>query len=210
MALKEYNIIEDLGPAGGWTFYQRHNGVDVKITASSGKALVTAVEDFRINNGIPLGDTEGEVANAIALASPANVPIGRKIKPPKITKDESFKPLIERIRRWFDAIIPRRPKFCDQWDADERAEVCKGCPMNVRWKVQGCGRCNSEVEYRSEIMRGGRESKHDFFLMGCRVMNVELKAFVHLDIDELPEASDKAPAKCWLHDIKPNQTRRGT
>ena len=199
MSLEDYNLTTAVVPVCKWTFPQDYNGRTITITAASGSSLVTEVENFRINQGMEVGDVEFEVAQYIGNASPENVRLGLRLRNIPTRPTQKFYPLIERIKRWFVAVLPLRIKFCDQKDAEDRAVVCLGCPQNVSWQVTGCGRCNEDINERAVIFRAGSKTKLDLTLKGCRIYGAELRCLVHFDVDALPKPNDKAPSNCWIN-----------
>lgn len=199
--LEELGIITDMGPVGGWTYPQAMPDGSIQRIPARGhcrlaKELVEEVSNFRANVGIPQGDVALDIARYIAKKSPENDRNrGRGIidKP----RPEPFVPLIERMRAWVDERLPLKPKLCDKTEANFRADICMGCPMNIRWETS-CGACVQEIANRTMSLRNLVSYEYDEALLGCRVYGAPLGALIFLDRDELPAQQTDAPGKCWV------------
>lgn len=203
MALKDYDIIEDLKPhGGGWRFMQpMADGQIFRIptqgSLQSGRDLCEAVKIFRINNSIPLGNIELDVADYIRRVSPYNDTYrGRKAILYKAI-EQPFVALIYRIKEWLDKLAPTKPELVDVIEANRRAEICIACEQNIRWKVD-CGPCNEAIEYLARNTRNLTDYALDDALLGCRIHGCHLPTLVFLDRGYLPDRIDKQPAHCWI------------
>lgn len=200
MALKDYHLIEDLRPVGGaWYYTQVWEGHDVRIpfsgSAKSARDLVEQVRDFRIKQGIELGDIEFDVATFVKRYSPQNDRFkGRNIGQPKIREIE---PMIYQLRAWVNSIAEQKPRLIIRQEAMERADICAKCPLNIKWETK-CGDCNDEVNFASQCVRKIPSTAMDGVLKACRAHKIHLLSAVFLDQDFLPKRSESAPDTCWL------------
>ena len=208
MALTDYGVIVDLKPlGGGWRYVQSVNGQLQVIPASfdpkkrtggavKAKVLVEMVRDFRINQGILIGDVEQDVADYIKLVSPPN-DLYRTTKGISAPRTKPAIPIIHELREWVDAKLVEKPMLLTAPEATERAKHCLGCPQNIKWET-GCGSCNEEVKYRGSIMRNLPAYPYDDALRACRLHRVFLPAAVFVDRESLPVRHPDAPVGCWM------------
>lgn len=199
MALKDYHVIEDLVPSGGWRYMQMWNGEPIRIpvtgSAKSAEDLLRQVLEFRVMQNIEIEDLEQDVAEYIKKVSVQNDRFkGRNIGKPRI---RAKRPIIYDIRDWVDKSLEERPRIVTIHEAMERAAICAKCPQNIEWKTK-CGSCNDEVEYRSRALRKIPSSKYDDAMKACRLHLVHLVSAIFLDQDHLPGKSSGAPEHCWM------------
>lgn len=203
MSLRDFDIIEDVKPlGGGWRYMQPMpdgtlHRVPTQGAAGSGHELVEMVRKFRVNMAIDPGDYERDVADYIRQVSLPNDRFRGKGAGYQKPRRDGHTPLIQRLRAWVDDMAPRKPRLMTPGEATERAQICIGCPQNVRWKTQ-CGDCNDAVEYTGHTMRGTCNFPLDDALHACRLHNLHLPSAVFLDRDHLPAKIAEAPAQCWL------------
>lgn len=207
LSLEAYNLITTVLPICGWTFRQTFGGmegVEIVLKGNSAEELLQNVRTFRQTHSIPIGDIEGEIAHYIGNASPDNVRLGKKLMSIDQKKAKPYVAPIERLRRWFAEIIPKRPKFCDADEAARRAAICEGCIMNQKWRVTGCSDCNKDIDHRARVFLAGTTTPLEDSLRWCRAYDFDNRCGVHLDVDALPPVSEKAPSTCWINTPKQN------
>lgn len=209
MALKDLDIIEDLKPiGGGWRYMQlardgSFHRVPVTGGAPTARKLVEMVRQYRINEGINMGDPERDIADYIRKVSPNNDRFRGKGGVLGRPRAADYVPPIQRIREWVDSMSPRKPRLVGIEEATPRAQACIGCPQNIRWKTP-CGECNEAVDYAGYTMRGLAVYELDEALHGCRLHGIHLPSAIFIDRDDLPPRVPTAPAYCWLPE--PNET----
>jgi hypothetical protein len=203
VALRDFDIIEDVKPiGGGWRYMQAQRDGSFQRIPAQGSAqtawkLVEQVRTYRINEGCPMGDPERDVAEYIKKVSPLNDRFKGKGGVLNKPRPEPFIPLIQRLREWLDGISPKRPKLEGLTIAGERSEICLKCPQNIRWKTQ-CGECNDAIDYLGHTLRARTSYDLDDALHGCRVHGLHLPSAVFIDRDDLPAKMADAPQSCWL------------
>lgn len=205
-------MLEKLGvgtgvmPICGWTYQQLlPDGSKQRIPATgeagSDSKLVEQVKMFRLNNGIDIGDVDGDVAAYIRRESPINDRFPGKVyasSPEMIEARMGHRPYIERIRDWLRSISGKRPRLLIEDDADARALVCMECQHNVPWKT-GCLPCCEAVESAGQNVRQRPGYKHDKKLGACRLHDTHVSTAVFIDRESLPETNPNAPDFCWMH-----------
>lgn len=203
MALKDYDINDDYKPmGGGWRYIQSmpdgsHFRIPTHGTAAWGGDLVEMVKQFRINNAIPVGNVEKDVADYIRQVSPYNDKYNGK-KSILGTRPD-FKALIYRIREWLDKLAPQKPELVTVQEANERAAICIACGQNIKWKID-CSECNSAIEYLGRNTRALANYPLDEALQGCRTHGAHLPTLVFLDRGFLPDKIANQPPHCWVPD----------
>ena len=104
-------------PVGGHTFKDQSSHV---IEAPTLRGLVTAIKQYRKNNGYPSGNPEAEVELAYMKSHPWMV------------SKEGEKPSIpppDPLNRWIDSLWRKPPKnLRDDLISSARLEVCMKCP----------------------------------------------------------------------------------
>ena len=207
VSLEAYNLITSALPVGGWIFRQQYDNIDngeIVLKGNSATELLQNVRTFRQTHNIPIGDLEGEIAHCVGNASPENVKLGLELVPINQNKAMPYVTPIERLRKWFAEIIPKRLKFCDAEEAARRAAICEACAMNQKWRVTGCSDCNKDIDHRARVFLAGVSVTNEEPLHWCRAHDFDLRCGVHIDVDELPAKGDKAPPTCWINISKQN------
>lgn len=198
--LGDYGVIEDLVPVDGWLYLQFYDGrmwrIPFEGEAKDGPDLIEQVRQFRINQGIPLGDPVFDVADFTKKRSPANDRFGgREVGKPRIGPRQ---PVIQACRDWLNALAQEKPELCGEDEATARAAVCQHCPQNIKWRLDTCGACNDAVAEKGMYLRRRIEFKADAALNACRLHRFYLPTAVFIDRDALPPRHQDAPAACWV------------
>lgn len=99
----------------------------------------------------------------------------------------------------FFAIAKSGFNFVEQEEADRRAYICAGCPLNV--SVEGCGNCNKIAGLIvGDVAQ--RKTPYDNKLRACAVCHCNCAAAVHfpmaaLETTDTPEKQAGYPEFCW-------------
>lgn len=89
-------------------------------------------------------------------------------------------------------------KFVSKEHANNRAEICAGCPKNI--DIEGCAGC-AGVTKLIPLIRGNQTTAYDEQLRVCGACGCVLKAVVVLPIDVLAKSHSKDLPywqNCWL------------
>lgn len=174
-------------PQGGWTYIENH----CTFTADSARALADELRRHRLNNGLPPGDPEHDIALAYAKSHPwlivtrASVPE----EPPEVADVRAFV-----HRAWRSAHLPAKDAV-----RDARWERCAGCPAFVPLDMDDH---DEETVRRLHILGAGklRENygycQHHRWVAGLACGIAEPAAY----------AVPGCPVDCWLdkeHDSTP-------
>lgn len=98
-------------------------------------------------------------------------------------------------------------KFVPQEEAEERAAICRNCPLNVP-ESWGCGSCSQRIHDLAQEVLGERKTALDSELGYCGICSCLLKASVHYPLlaqekgltDEMKEKFKEVP-HCWKKSI---------
>jgi hypothetical protein len=178
-----------LVPPGGWHFFD----LGMRLTADSYEELYKKVLKFRLDNKAPIDTIQEDINKYIASISPQHVikvtNPGKKVKG---LADRIYDVTCELYTKWKPSRL-RAPTP----EMERRAEVCKGCPMNKKYR-SGCPACATATKRLLTAMQQGRHSRLSGYLGGCEVFSFDIPAAITLEKDTLGEDNNpKAPAKCW-------------
>lgn len=194
-------------PPGGWHFFQPHpSGITIKLperpSPLTKKELIELMTRYRVQNGIPVGDPEGDVDQYVCSKWPhyctegknpgIGMPAGREVaKRPR---------LLDRVAQW---AVSRwnsgRVEHQNMEFARRRAAVCVTCPRNRTWK--NCGSCKDLIEITmhnlarlAQAKGGGPDG-----LKGCDVYGHDnWTACLLKDLPDASEARIDPPPFCWV------------
>lgn len=206
--LEKFAVITGVQPIGGWRYLQPLSDgttqrLPIQGCAGTDSNLVSQVKAFRIQAGIDYGDPEADVAEFIKTVSPINNRFPQRphqASKIQIEQARGFRPYIERIKTWLHQMSGKQPRLLIEDEADARADVCMGCPHNVKWAV-GCVPCNEAIKSRGQNIRQRPRYKHDSKLGACRLHDLHISTAVFLDREALPSINPNAPQNCWLHNV---------
>lgn len=98
-------------------------------------------------------------------------------------------------------------KFVEQSEAENRAEICRNCPLNVS-ESWGCGSCSQKVHDLVQSILGERNTQYDSELGFCGICHCSLKASVHypleaqaMGVDDEMVEKFKQVEHCWKRDV---------
>jgi hypothetical protein len=98
------------------------------------------------------------------------------------------------IKHFLSTIAGLR-KFVPQSEANRRAEICAGCPMNR--SIAGCTPCRNLVSLVFNVI-GNRRTPLDARLGACGVCGCSLSASVHIPLENFPaKPKYEYPDWCW-------------
>jgi hypothetical protein len=135
-------------PTGGWHFYE---GINC-LRAPSSAALIKKMREYRIRNGLPVGDPKRELIDFCALNWPNLVQISDD--PP--TRPMAPIPLSE-IQQWLVRTARElNPGTIEEEWIEFQAAICRACPCNQPMPKLPAD-LSKDVERRSFLLRVGRK-----------------------------------------------------
>lgn len=206
MSLDQFGVITAVSPSDeGWRYEQPMRDGSLQRIPSKGDAgtpnlLIEQVQTFRAVNHLDRTerqDVEHDISVYIIKVSPMNAKFrGIRNYSPPVARPNS-RPIGGRIRDWLLQLAPKQPRLIIADDASKRAEVCLGCPQNIKW-LSSCSPCNDEVKARGRNLRQRAGFEHDEGLKACRCNSLFLPAAVFVDREFLPDPNEQSPENCWL------------
>lgn len=192
------NILAEksLGPPGGWKYTQPESGHF--FSGISWNQLFESVGKHRRGNGYDVA--EGWELRFEEEFCVQNQLVGTRWCP---REDHREKPPgcggYEAVRRFLNSslniIKAKGDVFVDQKEADRRAAVCAGCPMNAT--VPACYGCNGFRAMISKI-RGSRTTAQDPHLRQCAVCCCENSVKVWIKEEVVDNSGLEYPPHCWI------------
>ena len=145
-------------PRGGW----RWTEMGVTITEDTPDQLANHIEKMRRANDLSVGDPMEEIAESLSATDPWLV----RYKPEDNREAQKKDPLIDAVERWTFDRVKTAHSFIHQFDAKQRADVCRQCPKSKKliqpteeesaryWKslmIASRGKCASEISYGTGV-----------------------------------------------------------
>lgn len=185
---------------GGWRYKGDGYSIPPKGGLTSAQKLLDQLIDYRLQNGVPLGNPIKDIEDYICGQYPDFC--HRDNHSPKTGKqDLSTGPtLMERVLIWAQSVMTKKKwDVMDKAEAERRASICKHCQFNTPYAT-GCQSCGSRAKMLSVQLRKGHklEDSLDANLKACSLHGHECKAGVWLDKGLLPALKNEAPENCWL------------
>lgn len=188
-------------PPHGWHFEIAPN---VKLEAPNEETLVKQIFEYRLRNNLPIGDIERDIDDYYCKLWPEACQ-----KEPKDwlgssnVSSPSSEPLINRVTRWAAMLIHGQPKggyiTLSVDEANKRADICAGCPLNQPWRV-GCSGCNTSTTTVLAQLRKLQTTRQQGNLMGCSVGGWDNATAAFIPKETLGLSEDQLqslPDRCW-------------
>jgi bacterioferritin-associated ferredoxin len=185
---------------GGWNFMQPFNGTQVKIEAGSYLELLEAVQIFRNQNHIQLGNTEKDVEDQICSNFPQQCHVaGRGTPITPIYGATTQNRFVDRITDWIKKVRgnPQIRNLVNKETANRRAEHCIKCQENMAWQ-NSCATCIKNAQSILAAIREGRGNDTPYWSMlhGCGKQGWDNRTAVWLPRQML--ADEGVPPNCWM------------
>jgi len=188
-------VITGMVPPNGWHYFDS----DAKLTSHSYETLLRAVENYRAENNLPLGDVEGDVNSYICSNWPNFCHGVDMVVVTSVNPETQQQSLLNDITVWARNILNSKTanNLVSDELAEERAKTCLDCPQNKKWQA-GCGSCVAAAERVSASIRNGRDTKSSAKLGGCLSMRHDNRSAIFFDKSKLTQASS-IPENCWMN-----------
>jgi hypothetical protein len=186
-------------PPGGWRYRQPETGCEFK--AATLPALGRVVRDHRAANNLPPGSPLEEIQAYVCAQLPLGSEDCTTEADPAELADIALKTQfsMEDVKRFLMAAKDAlgQKGLVDQSEADRRAGICAGCPLNQ--SVGGCWTCQGLAEWIFKLI-GARITAHASRLRQCGSCGCNIKAKVWLPLDVARKVSEgyKFPSWCWI------------
>lgn len=196
------NVETQLVMPGGWHYEFVHtNNQTVRVDAPTYFDLLTRVQTFRIENGLPVGDVKRDVDTYICSNFPNQCHQFASFSPPQAAPVPSANSVrfIDKITMWLTGMRSSQQETLFKNDAEIRAKACLNCPLNKDWR-HDCAACVENANRLGSFLRGGKDVQHHSKLGGCTLFNHDNRTAVWLNESNFQKRSD-APLGCWLKSI---------
>jgi hypothetical protein len=154
--------------------------------------LVRTVARYRATRGLPPGDPQREITEAVCQSDPKMCHNG-----PGELGDGDRDAFHLRVMDWVikrvQLMRSKRLRFVDGIKAGERADTCRACPYQQSFQ-RGCASCSSSVGALQNQVVGG-QAKVSQGLLACAILSEDTHISVHLEEPRLNNL--KLPGHCW-------------
>jgi hypothetical protein len=188
-------------PPGGWHFVVAPN---VKLEAITEEILVNQIFEYRLRNNIPMGDIERDIDDyycklwpEVCQKEPKDEEGGSSASAPPA------EPMLNRVTRWVAMLVHQQPKggynLISAEEANRRADICVGCPLNYPWRG-GCSGCSSSTVAVSGQLRKMQAARQQGNLMACKVAGWDNATAAFMPMPTLgltEEQLQSLPDRCW-------------
>jgi|TARA_Y100000289_G_C3929123_1_gene155331 hypothetical protein len=183
----------DLTPPCGWMYNIALTNVTIK--SSSYNELVNEVKlNLKINNFDIPDNLEEDIQHQICQNSPNTYC--------KNSTSLVYRPMdvYNGTSAFVHMMRKGKKSFVNIEKAEERAEICSKCPLNVQ--NPGCWSCKGFQHIVDKVTKG-RKTKLDNELKVCGICKCFIKAMVHVDVEILNLTTkkkiikNKYPDFCW-------------
>lgn len=179
-----------------------------RVDASGRDELYEAVQEWRLQNQVPVGNVIQDVDNFTCARHPMQcqgVVDGQSLEKPIYYAPNKGQRFIDKLTSWANSMI--RSSAISNLEPHEiaqaRAKICIACPRNTEWR-NGCGNCVSNAQRLFTMICKGKSIKDiGDKVKGCTSYNHCNSTAVWL----LPEAfkdvpSTDVPSACWVPKLK--------
>lgn len=181
--------------------YQFIDADGVKHVGTNWPTLATAVREYRIRNGKPVGNVVAEINEQVCDKYPQICREAKTVfvhKQPPAAESVSTK-LSSAVHRWFYLVLRAVGEnpigLVSAEEAQRRAEICMKCPRQASW-TGNCGQCAGAAFRLAVSIRQGKDVKNADQLMGCSVLGEDTRTSAWLPRLK-PATDENLPAKCW-------------
>lgn len=191
-------VITGMGMPNGWHYLQPFKGTFTKIESGSYEELLTAVQTFRLNNGIRIGDIQADVDQYICFTYPRHCRAVNQARNAAATSVPSGTAVrfVDKLTQWALQMRKDLPEFVNMAEAERRATICASCPENINWEPSGCSRCAADANRLFLVTRNGKDTRFKHKLKGCRLHDHDNRTAVWMNLKT--QKHPKAPKSCWL------------
>lgn len=184
---------------GGWHYKQVWNGVTHTVESDTYLNLLAAVQLFRHQNGITIGNVEADVENYICDNFPRQCRIGGKGAPITQIYGSAQNRFLDRITQWIARIRGNNEaqSLVTGQQANQRSQACVDCPENQDWE-SSCGSCVQNARTLLGLMRQGKGTDSPYYikLKGCQKQGWCNRTAVWLPRKVLIDQG--VPDNCWM------------
>lgn len=176
---------------GGWHYEQ--NGFTIRAEDSFDQ-LIQNTTDYRIQNGLPVGDVLKDVTEWICATYPRQCNVVNEDfggGPVVVNDTQAY---LDTITQWAQIKSKSNARRVDSTIAEQRAYKCFHCPNNKVWAKTGCKSCIANMERLMISIRQNKDVSHGPELGGCTMLKHDNRTAVWLEENN---TTDNLPGHCW-------------
>lgn len=203
----EARVVPPRGSAQqGWHFPQ----TDGTITEGySRDDLILQITNYRISNGLELGQPEQELEIYLDSRRPGSL---RSVSPnssrairKSVAKAAKPRPLLEAVRTATKLIYSRATpwKHVPNEESARRQAICLDCPANTApKKISQCGECIKELNRMSVVVRANKPVDKTLGICAATFQDLRIGVFLPKEaLERSLRQVEETPAFCWLRDL---------
>lgn len=185
-------------PPGGFHYVEKSGGAEITLTGDSIETLAKVLTAYRLNNGLPPGDSRQDIVDFICgqwphFCSDESTTLLSPIDQPPSA------PLSKRVAVWIAGLWNLGSNnLISAEEAEKRAAICRVCPFNQDFRAGGCPSCVDGADRLAYVWLAGRTVKDPHSLKACRVSGAHLQAAIFANRQPadvlLPSGF---PSACW-------------
>lgn len=198
--MKKQLIAHTRIPYGNYWFYiQPETGAEIKGTTWT--IFLNNIRAYRKANGLPIGlgfEDEIEAYVCEHQSSECEQRIDGKPRKRAFTLDDIVAGSRVMLSHWFN-----NRKVVDRKEAERRADICVGCPMNTKFAKPCSGVCAALAEVVNAVTNA-QGTDRDYKLHQCEICNCYLSAAIWVSLDlqvnvlsDDQKAAFEAVQPCW-------------
>lgn len=163
---------------GYWIYVQPETGAEIK--GNTWTILLNKIRDYRKANGIPIGlGFEDEVERYVCehQAAECEEVIEGKARKRSLTLTDVVNGTRAMLAHWFN-----NRKLVDRVEAERRANICVGCPLNVKF-AKPCGGICMELQEVVGAITNAQGTGYDYRLNQCDLCGCFLQSAIWVPLD---------------------------
>lgn len=195
-------IIQGLLPPSGWHYKDAQEGYRVphQGEAANVQDLSDRLQEYRLQNQLPVGDPLGDIEAYICSNFPRNCTPHEQGQEPiqQNASNPSSNRFVDTIALWAKGIYQNQDRrLMPLSEAEQRAQACLRCPLNQPWE-NDCPNCVLNAQRILAIIRQGKDVGTHRKLHGCRAHGSCTRTSVHIEREFLGPVAEGAPDYCWM------------
>jgi hypothetical protein len=184
----------------GW-HYKDPSGyrIPLKGELPNPQEVIAALMEYRLENNIEVGSPEGDLEEYVCSTFPTWC--RREAGTPQPIQTVPGRRNVDLVIGWANHLYVHvgRLQLIPQKEAEERANICKNCPMQMEWS-RDCPPCVTSAQRLLSILRQGKDTAvaQNGEVRGCQVYGWDNRTACHIDKQHLPPPNPNAPPACWM------------
>lgn len=177
-------------------YYQ--SGYDEPILADGYEEMINNILQFRLDNDLDIGNPKEDYEDFLRHQFPGFETKAKKR--PGTSPAENRRNLMDQVRAWVRGAKEKEWKAEYQEVAEERAEICSGCPFN-REHISQCSPCINKLERQVTMLTQNRQTKAK--VGACVNLKQDNRVAIWMPAEALSDAkvNHNTPDFCWVKNL---------